>query len=58
MLFQYRLFITFTDFPNGGGKGSDLNGNGDLSTDDRKDTGDLGLEVVQQISTAAGLYYK
>ena len=41
-VFQYRLFITFTDFPNGGGKGSDINGNGDLSTDDRKDTSDLG----------------
>ena len=44
------------DYPNGGNKRSDLGSNGnDASTDDRKDTSDLGLEVVQQISTAAGM---
>ena len=44
------------DYPNGANKRSDLGSNGnDTSTDDRKDTSDLGLEVVQQISTAAGM---
>ncbi len=51
---EILTFLSLSDCPQGS-KGSDAMGSsGDLNTDDRKDTNDLGLEVVQQISTAAG----
>ena len=43
-----------SDYQHGSSKSCEDGNGADRFTDDRKDMSDLGLEVVQQISTAAG----